>query len=386
VQAISDYGYNRTVELEPRYVELRDRASALAVSLEPLADEADASSALHPGVRDAVASSGLTRFAVPAAYGGAEERVDPMAVCLIREALMGTCSHADSLLALQGIGSYALALAGSIERRHHWLPRVASLEAIAALALTEPDAGSDLKAIQTSVRRDGSDLILDGHKSFISNAGVADFYTVLAREGDVYSMLLVPADAPGVSVEPLPELIAPHVIADVRFTGVRLEEQARIGNPGEGFRLALSTLATFRVSVAGAAVGLADSALREAARHAGTRRQFGRTLVELGPVAALLADSWADVEAARLLTYDVALAAREDPLAVLDRSSMAKLAASEAASRVVDRCVQVMGRWGLVRGGRIEKLYRQSRPLRIYEGASEVLRLGIARRLVEEVS
>jgi len=215
---------------------------------------------------------------------------------------------------------------------------------------------------------------------------VADFYTVLAREDDAYSMLLVPADAPGVSIEPLPELIAPHVIADVRLSGVRLDQQARIGQPGEGFRLALSTLATFRVSVAGAAVGLADAALREAGRHAGTRRQFGRTLAELGPVAALLADSWADVEAARLLTYDVALAARADPLAQLDRSSMAKLAASEAASRVVDRCVQVMGRWGLVRGGRMEKLYRQSRPLRIHEGASEVLRLGIARQLVREVA
>lgn len=374
------------MELEPRYLELRERARELAERLEPLADEADASSTLHPGVQDALAASGLTRFTVPGVYGGALERVDPMAVCLIREALMGTCSHADSLLALQGIGSYALALAGSTEQRDHWLPRVASLDAIAALALTEPEAGSDLKAIQTTVRRDGTELVLDGHKSFISNAGVAQFYTVLAREDDAYSMFLVASDAPGVSVEPLPELIAPHVIADVRLRGVRLDDASRIGRCGDGLRLALSTLATFRVSVAGAAVGLADAALREAARHAGTRRQFGRTLAELGPVAALLADSWVDVEAARLLTYDVALAARPDPLALLDRSSMAKLAASEAASRVVDRCVQVMGRWGLVRGGRIEKLYRQSRPLRIYEGASEVLRLGIARRLVQEVT
>jgi acyl-CoA dehydrogenase len=373
------------VELEPRYLELRERARDLAERLEPLAQEADASSKLHVGVRDALAASGLTRFTVPEVYGGALERVDPMAVCLIREALMGTCSHADSLLALQGIGSYALALAGSTEQREHWLPRVASLDAIAALALTEPEAGSDLKAIQTTARRDGKELVLDGHKSFISNAGVAQFYTVLAREDDGYSMFLVASDAPGVSVEPLPELIAPHIIADVRLRGVRLDDASRIGRSGDGLRLALSTLATFRVSVAGAAVGLADAALREAARHAGTRRQFGRTLAELGPVAALLADSWVDVEAARLLTYDVALAARPDPLAVLDRSSMAKLAASEAASRVVDRCVQVMGRWGLVQGGRIEKLYRQSRPLRIYEGASEVLRLGIARRLVQEV-
>ena len=151
------------MELEPRYLELRERARDLAERLEPVAQEADASSTLHLGVRDALAASGLARFTVPAAYGGALERVDPMAVCLIREALMGTCSHADSLLALQGIGSYALALAGSTEQREHWLPRVASLDAIAALALTEPEAGSDLKAIQTTARRDGKELVLDGH-------------------------------------------------------------------------------------------------------------------------------------------------------------------------------------------------------------------------------
>jgi acyl-CoA dehydrogenase len=374
------------MELEERYAGVQSAARALAAELEPVADEADAQSTLHPAVRDAVARSGLARYTVPAAYGGADEQVDPMSVCLIREALMGTCCHADSLLALQGIGSYALAVGGSEEQRRTWLPRVASLDAIAAFALTEPEAGSDLKAIAMTVRSENGELVLDGHKSFISNAGAADFYTVLAREDDTFSMVLVPADAPGVSIEPLPELIAPHVIGDVLFDGVRLDESARIGAPGEGFRLALSTLATFRISVAGAAVGLADAALRDAARHAGKRRQFGRPLADLGPVAALLADSWVDVESARLLTYDVALAARADPLSQLDRSSMAKLAASEAASRVVDRCVQVMGRFGLVRGERIEKLYRQSRPMRIYEGSSEVLRLGIARRLVKEVS
>jgi acyl-CoA dehydrogenase len=373
------------MRLEDRYADVQRCARALATTLEPVADEADAQSVLHEEVREKLARSGLARFTVPAAYGGVDERVDPMSVCLIREALMATCSHADSLLALQGIGSYALAIGGSAQQRERWLPRVATLDAIAALALTEPEAGSDLKAITTTVRSDGGELLLDGYKSFISNAGAADFYTVLAREDAGYSLVLVPAGTPGVSIEPLRELIAPHVIGDVRLSGVRLDASARIGAPGEGFRLALSTLAVFRISVAGAAVGLADAALREAARHAGRRRQFGRPLAELGPVAGLLADSWVDVESARLLTYDVALAARADPLALLDRSSMAKLAASEAASRVVDRCVQVMGRFGLVRGERIEKLYRQSRPLRIYEGASEVLRLGIARRLVQEV-
>jgi len=364
---------------------VRERARALAAELEPIAAEADASSELHAGVRAALAASGLTALTVPAAWGGAGEKVDPLAVCVVREVLMGTSSHADSLFALQGIGSYAIALGGTDRQREEWLPGVASLARIAALALTEPEAGSDLKALTTTARADGDGFVIDGHKSFISNAGVADFYTVLAREGDGYSFFLVPADSAGLTVAPLPPLISPHVIGDVRLDGVRVGGDARVGAAGEGFRLALSTLATFRISVAGAAVGLADAALREAARHADERVQFGRRLVELGPVAGLLADSWADVESTRLLTYEVARAARADALANLDRSSLAKLAASEAASRVVDRCVQVMGRWGLVEGSKVEKLYRQSRPLRIYEGASEVLRLGIARRLVADV-
>ena len=366
--------------------EIAGRARDLAAQLEPIAAEADASSSPHPRVRELLAASGLTALTVPGAWGGAAEKVDPIAVCRVREILMGTCSHADSLFALQGIGSFALALAGGDELRERWLPGVASLDSIAALALTEPDAGSDLKAIETAVRPDGGGLRLDGHKAFISNAGDADFYTVLAREEDGYSLFAVDAGAEGLTVEPLPDLISPHVIGDVVFAGVELGPEDRVGAPGEGFRLTLSTLATFRVSVAAAAVGLADAALREATRHAAGREQYGRPLIPLGPVAGLLADSWADVESTRLLTYEVAAAVREDPLAQLDRSSLAKLAASEAAGRVVDRCVQAMGRFGLVEGGKVEKLYRQARPLRIYEGASEVLRLGIARRLAKDLA
>jgi acyl-CoA dehydrogenase len=363
---------------------VRRRARELADRLEPIAAEADGSSRPDPRVRAALAESGLTALTVPAAWGGAAETVDPVAVCVVREVLMGTCSHADSLFALQGIGSFALGLAATDAVCERWLPRVASLEAIAALALTEPEAGSDLKAITTSARPVGQGFVLDGHKSFISNAGDADFYTVLAREGEGYSLFAVPADSEGLRTEPLPDLISPHVIGDVLFEGVELPPESRIGEAGEGFRLTLSTLATFRVSVAAAAVGLADAALREAVRHATRREQFGRPLISLGPVAALLADSWADVESSRLLTYEVAGAVRDDPLGQLDRSSLAKLAASEAAGRVVDRCVQVMGRFGLIEGEKIEKLYRQARPLRIYEGASEVLKLGIARRLATD--
>jgi acyl-CoA dehydrogenase len=366
--------------------ELKGRAQALAAELEPISGAADQQSVLHQGVRDALAASGLSRVTIPAAYGGYDEVVDPYAVCVVREALMATCSHADSLFALQGIGSHAIAAGGSAEQKDRWLPAVASLDAIAALALTEPEAGSDLRALTSSVVARDGELVLNGRKSFISNAGAADFYTTMVREGDGYSLVLVPADADGLTVSPLPPLIAPHVIGDVAFDDVVLPDSARIGAPGTAFELVLSTLATFRISVAAAAVGLASSALEEAVRHARTREQFGRPLARLGPVAGMLADSWADVEMARLLTYDTAERARGNALAELDRSSMAKLAATEAASRVVDRSVQIMGRFGLVHGSRIEKLYRQSRPMRIYEGSSEVLRLGIARRLCQEVS
>lgn len=371
--------------LDERDRAVQAEARELAASVAAIADEADASSEIHPGIREALGGSGLARLMVPAEFGGRNERVDPLQVCLVREALMPGSSHLDSLFALQGIGSYAITVGGSAEQREQWLPRVASMESLAALALTEPDAGSDLKAVTTTVVERDGELVVNGVKSFISNAGAADFYVTFVREGEGHSLLLVPAGTPGISTSPSPELIAPHVLGDVVFDEVVLPASARLGAPGRALDLVLGTLAVFRVSVAGAAVGLADAALTEAARHAATRHQFGRPLARLGPVAQLLADSWTEVEMTRLLTYQAAAAARQDPAAALTRSSMAKVAATEAASRVVDRCVQVMGRWGLVVGSPIERYYRQARPMRIYEGASEVLKLGLARTLCQEV-
>ena len=378
---------NILARLPESYEVIRQEAETFATSLEPMAVEADASSEIHSGVLEAVRRSGLIRYAVPAEFGGAFEKVDPFAVCLIREELMRVCSHADSLFALQGIGSYAIAIAGSEEMRNEWLPRVATGEVLAGLALTEPVAGSDLKGITTTARPVDDSFVIDGHKSFISNAGAAGYYTVLAQEeGQGLSAFLVPADTPGVSTRPAPELIAPHVLGDVIFDSVVVPATARIGDPGNGLGPVLATLAVFRISVAGAAVGLAQRALEEATRHARTREQFGRPLLRLGPVAGLLADSWADVASSRLLTYQAAQLAQEDPQRHIEHSSLAKLAATEACSRVVDRCVQVMGRWGLIHDSRIERCYRQARAMRIYEGASEVIRLGIARELGKEVS
>lgn len=372
-------------ELEEKYREIQDQARAFARAVEPIAVEADGMSELHPGLLSALQESGLSELMVPAEFGGRLDQLDPLAICLVREILMATSANADSLFALQGIGSFAITTAGSAAQREQWLPKVAKATALPALALTEPDAGSDLKSVTTELVRGAGGLVLNGRKSFISNAGVADFYEVFAREDSGFSMVLVPADAAGLTVSPTPELIAPHVLGEVRFNNVELAEEARLGEPGAGLQLVLATLGVFRVSVAGAAVGLAQAALEEAVRHTRTRVQFGRPLARLGPVAQLLADSWTEIEMARLLTYRAARMAADDPASSLHHSSMAKLAASETASRVVDRSVQVMGRFGLIRNSRIERLYRQARPMRIYEGASEVLRLGIARQLTEEL-
>jgi acyl-CoA dehydrogenase len=372
-------------ELDSHYLEIQRQAEDFARAIEPVAAQADEMSEIHPDVLAALRESGLSDLMVPAEYGGRLERLDPLAICIVREVLMATSAHADSMFALQGIGSYAITVAGSAEQRDEWLPKVARAEALPALALTEPDAGSDLKSVTSELVPTAGSLLLNGTKSYISNAGAAAFYVVFAREESGYSMVLVPAGAVGVTVTPTPELIAPHVLGDVHFDNVRLPPDARLGNPGQGLGLVLATLGVFRVSVAGAAVGLAQAALEEAVRHTRTRVQFGRPLARLGPVAQMLADCWTEVEMTRLLTYRAACLAVDDPAASLNHSSMAKLAASEAASRVVDRCVQMMGRYGLVRNSKIERLYRQARPMRIYEGASEVLRLGIARQLTEEV-
>jgi acyl-CoA dehydrogenase len=372
-------------ELDAPYLEIQQQARDFARAIEPIAVQADEMSEIHPGVLAALKESGLSDLMVPAEFGGRAERLDPLAICVVREVLMATSAHADSMFALQGIGSYAITVAGSAQQREQWLPKVARAEALPALALTEPEAGSDLKSISTELVPNADGLLLNGTKSYISNAGAAAFYVVFAREESGYSMVLVPADAAGVSVTPTPELIAPHVLGDVHFENVNVPTTARLGNAGQGLGLVLATLGVFRVSVAGAAVGLAQAALEEAVRHTRTRVQFGRPLARLGPVAQMLADCWTEVEMTRLLTYRAACLAVDDPAASLNHSSMAKLAASEAASRVVDRCVQMMGRYGLVRNSKIERLYRQARPMRIYEGASEVLRLGIARQLTEEV-
>lgn len=376
----------QTFELPARYRALQEEARGFAAAVRDIADRADEANEIDPEMRKRLAASGIASIMVPSEFGGRYERVDSLAATVVREAFAAESAHLDSMLGLQGIGSYAVSVGGTDEIRAEWLPRVASLDAIAALALTEPGVGSDLKALTSTVTERDGELVVNGHKSFITNAGDADFYCVLARESDGYSLVLVPAMAAGVSVTKPHQIIAPHVLGDVLLENVRVPLKHRLGTPGQGFELVFATLATFRVSVAGASVGLAQAALGEAVRHAAGREQFGVNLARLGSIPGSLATSWTEVEMARTLTYRAAAAAARDPRANLHLSSMAKVGATEAAGRVVDRAVQTMGRFGLVRGSKVERLYREARPMRIYEGSTEVILDSLAKQLIKRVS
>lgn len=371
-------------ELPQKYLDLQAEARALAEACADVADRADEADSFDPDVRARLRQSGLAAVVVAAEYGGRFEAVDSLAVTVVREQLASVSGHLDSMFAMQGIGSYAVSVGGSEAVRQQWLPRVATLEAIGALALTEPNVGSDLRSITTTVQEVDGVLVLNGHKSFITNAGDATFYSVLAREGDGYSLIFVPADTPGVTITHPHQIIAPHVLGDVVLEEVRVPLDHRLGEPGGGFKLMLATLATFRVSVAGAAVGLAQAALEEAIGHATGREQFGVPLARLGGVPASLATSWVEIEMGRAMAYRAAAASARDALEGLHLSSIAKVGATEMAARVTDRCVQVMGRFGLVRGSKIERLYREARPMRIYEGSTEVILDSLAKKLVRD--
>lgn len=375
--------YGQLFDLGPQHRKVQEIARAVAAKVEPVAAEADEAVTVHQGCLDALRDSGLARYVVPAAYGGHDEVLDPLTIAVVREALMYSSAHLDSMFGMQGVGSYSLSIGGAEEVKQEWLPKVATLDAIAGLALTEPDVGSDLRAITTTMVADGDELVVNGHKSFITNGGAADFYCTLVREDEGWSMVLVPASTAGLSIERGADLMAPHILGELTFTDVRVPANHRLGIPGKAFSLMLQTLAVFRVTVAASGVGLAQAALDEAKNHALSREQFGAPLIELGAVSQKLAQSWTDVEAARAFVYRAAALAKSDPLGHLDYSSMAKVHATEAAAQVVDRSLQTMGRFGLVRGSKIERLYRNARPLRVYEGATEVLLDSLARRLAK---
>ncbi len=323
------------------------------------------------------------------AHGGAADVIDTRMLCLARETLARHAGLADFAFAMQGLGSGAISLAGTSEQRAHWLPRVARGEAIAAFALSEPESGSDVAAMQCAARIDGEHAVLDGEKTWISNGGIADFYVVFARSGEAagsrgISAFIVEADAPGFAVAERIDVIAPHPLARLRFTNCRVPLANRIGAGGEGFKVAMRTLDVFRTSVAAAALGFARRAMQEGLARTTSRRMFGQTLADFQLTQARLATMATTIDSAALLTYRAAWQ-RDQGERVTRQAAMAKLAATEGAQQVIDAAVQLFGGLGVVSGHPVERLYREIRSLRIYEGASEVQQLIIGRDLLKEM-
>jgi len=336
-----------------------------------------------------LANAGFTRYAVPRAYGGALEQLDSRALCLIREHLAYHEGLADFAFAMQGLGSGAISLAGSQALKAAYLPKVASGEAIAAFALSEPEAGSDVGAMAMSARRDGEGYVLNGTKTWISNGGIADFYCVFARSDPEsrgakgISAFVVDAGTPGFSIAERIAVIAPHPLATLRFENARIPASHLLGEVHQGFKLAMQTLDIFRSSVAAAAVGFARRALDEALSRARSRRMFGATLGDLQLTQAAIGEMATLIDSAALLTYRAAWQRDVMGERSTREAAMAKMTATENAQLVIDRALQMFGGQGVKSGEMVEKLYREIRALRIYEGATEVQKLIIARETMK---
>ena len=354
--------------------------------IEPRAAIEDDVEGLARGFIALLAHAGFLNYAV------SESKLDVRSICLIREELAYSSALADLAFVMQGLGTYAIARAAPDHVRDFWLSRAASGKAIAAFALTEPNAGSDVAAIQTTARRDGESYVIDGRKRFISNAGIADFYTVFAKTGTredgrpILSAFVVGSRMHGFRVVERTPLIAPHPIGEIAFDQCRVPAEDMVGNEGDGFKLAMETMDTFRASVGAAACGMARRALDASLRYSSNRKQFGRLLCEHQLVQAKLADMITELDAARLLVYRAAYARDTDTGRVTREASEAKLFATEAAGRIIDSAVQIHGGAGLVSGTVVERLYRDVRALRIYEGTSEIQKLVIAGQLLKEQS
>jgi len=336
-------------------------------------------------------AAGWLEYAVGGtAYGGAGDTIDTRFICLIRETLARHSGLADFAFAMQGLGSGAISLAGTEAQKQRYLTRVARGESIAAFALSETDAGSDVAAMQCSARIEGDHAVLNGTKTWISNGGIADFYVVFARSGEAagargISAFIVDADTPGFSIAERIDVIAPHPLATLRFTECRVPLTQRVGEAGEGFKVAMRTLDVFRTSVAAASLGFARRALDEALQRATTRKMFNQTLADFQLTQAKLAQMATTVDSSALLTYRAAWQ-RDQGRIVTREAAMAKMVATEGAQQVIDAAVQIWGGMGVVSGHIVERLYREIRSLRIYEGATEVQQLIIAKDLLREAT
>jgi len=376
---------------------LEDRHAQMAVEVDTFAKNSIAT-LLHPGDDDAarlqarqilqlLGDAGWARFSVPALTSDGEA-LDLRACCLIREALAAASPLADAVFALQCLGSMPIALAGSEDLRQRWLPEVATGRVMTAFAMTEPEAGSDVGAIETRADADGDDYVLNGRKILISNAGLADLYTVFAKTDSEagtkgLSVFAIPADTEGLEFGGAQVMSEPHPLGEIRFRDCRVARELRLGDEGEGFKLGMQTLDLLRTTVAAAACGMATRALQEALNHAKTRRQFGRPLTQFQLVQQKLARMSTDLTAARLLVYRAACEADLGAERVTLESAMAKVFATEAAQRIVDDAVQIIGGRAALANHPVDRLYRAVRSLRIYEGTTEIQYLVIARELLK---
>lgn len=334
----------------------------------------------------ALGDAGLLEAAVSLTGG---EAIDSRKICIARETLAYHDGLADFAFAMQGLGTGAISLSGAPELKEQVLPKVRAGTWLAAFALSEKLAGSDVAAMSCAARLDGDHYVLDGEKTWISNGGIADVYTVFARTGEApgtrgISAFVVLADDPGFSIAERIEVMAPHPLATIRFENCRIPMSRRLGAPGEGFKIAMRTLDIFRASVAAAALGFARRALDEALAHAKTRPMFGATLGDLQLTQAALGDMATGVDAAALLTFRAAWRRDVQKLPTTAEAAMAKMTATETAQAVIDRAVQMFGGRGVEVGQITERLYREIRALRIYEGATEVQKLIVAREILKK--
>ncbi len=375
---------------EPRHRELYDRLAAWATSHQR-ALESDRHD-VESDTRDITAElgkAGWLRYLVPATLGGLLLSIDVRSLCLIRETLAFHSGVADCAFAIQGLGSIPITLFGNEALRQKYLPGVIEGKHLGAFALSEPESGSDVASLRTAARRDGNGYVLNGAKTWISNAGIAEHYIVFARTGEPgdargLAAFVVEAGAPGLAITEKLDIVAPHVIGTIVFNDCRVDASALLGQPGEGFKIAMSTLDIFRATVGAAALGFARRALHEAINRVGQREVFGRKLAQFQATQMRIADMAVEVDAAALLVYRAAWTKDTQERRVTRESAMAKLYATEAAQRVIDSAVQLFGGLGVTVGSVVERLYREIRPLRIYEGTSEIQKIIIASQLLEK--
>jgi acyl-CoA dehydrogenase len=381
---MSDKSFLHWPFFEPRHRELAERLEAWSAQNLSGIDHHDTDQTCRSLVA-ALGRDGWLKFTAPGE--GDAERIDVRTLALIRETLARHAGLADFAFAMQGLVAGPLSLFGNAEQREAWLPKTRSGKAIAAFALSEPASGSDVAKIATVASRDGANFVLDGEKTWISNGGIADFYIVFARTGEApgargLSTFVIEADNPGLTIAERLNVIAPHPLARLRFEACRVPASALVGRAGDGFKIAMATLDVFRTSVGAAALGFARRALDEALKRATNRHLFGAPLADLQMVQGHIADMALEIDAAALLIYRAAWAKDMGAARVTREAAMAKLFATEAAQRVIDTAVQIHGGDGVRSGHPVETLYREIRALRIYEGASDVQKIVIARSVL----